>query len=91
MAVKRDFDLLRKIILEVGNSNDRVRQIEGVSPEVFSLHAKLLEDAGLVENSKHAVPNVIILRLTYKGHDALEALQESDSINWSNLVACTCR
>lgn len=90
MAMKRDFELLQLILTEAGKSGDRVRAIEGISPFEFSMHAKLLEDIGLVENSKHAVPNVIVIRLTYKGHDAFEAIQSSQSINWNNLVGCTC-
>lgn len=88
--MKRDFELLEKILLAVGNTDDRVGKIEGVSPESFSLHAKLLEDAGLVETSRHTFPEIAVIRLTYKGHDAFEALQESESINWNNLVRCAC-
>lgn len=90
MAIKRDFDLLQRILIEVGKTGDRVRGLDNVSPFDFSMHAKLLEDIGLVETSKHAVPNVIVLRLTYKGHDALEAIQDAQSINWNNLAKCTC-
>lgn len=89
--MKRDFELLKRILLEVGNTDDRVGKIDGVSPELFSLHAKLLEDAGLVETSRHTFPETTVIRLTYKGYDALEALQETESINWNNLVGCNCR
>lgn len=88
--MKRDFDLLKNILLAVSATDDRVGKIDGISPEVFALHARLLEDAGLVETSRHNFPEISVIRLTYRGHDAIEALQESSSINWSNLVRCSC-
>lgn len=89
--MKRDFELLKLILIEASKTEENLRAVNGASPHEFSMHAKLLEDVGMVETSSHPVPNVQVMRLTYKGHDAVEVIKSTENVNWSNLVTCDCK
>jgi hypothetical protein len=77
--MKRDMDLVREILLalEDGDTPLVPSQLPDRTPEEVSYHIHLLHEAGLIEgwtsktlNSPlHAVAN----RLTWEGHDFLEA------------------
>ncbi|MBI6885861.1 DUF2513 domain-containing protein [Pseudomonas putida] len=88
--MKRDLNLLERMLLTAGESGGKLNKLDGVEQDLFSFHAKLLEDISLVEVSKNDFPNTTIVRLTFKGHDVLEDIQSKDFINWSNLVGCSC-
>jgi hypothetical protein len=78
--MKRDFDLIRKILIEVQNlaPNQRLEsiEVEGYDDEIVNAHASLLIDAGLMEGSKIAFSGQYIVSaraLTWAGHDFIEA------------------
>lgn len=89
--MKRDFELLEKILVAGSKTDGLLREVDGITAEEFRFHILLLVDIGLVANTGLAGHHNSIFRLTYKGHDAIEALANAESINWNNLVGCHCR
>ncbi|WP_026354001.1 DUF2513 domain-containing protein [Woodsholea maritima] len=87
--MKRDDDLIRRILLEVEKSIDEgsppLMEIQGVSKEEFSGHTRLLVDAGFVEASVYEVLSgpspFAIKRLTWRGHEFLDSTRSPDIWN----------
>lgn len=82
--MKRDFELLRKILLNVEADQypygGRVH-IEGAADEIVGRHVALLLDAGLVEGrlittSSHGIVGASIDRLTNSGHDFVDGIKQ---------------
>lgn len=81
LPVKRDLDLIRKILLAVEESDtipgDFIDiQIESYSQEEISYHVKLSREAGLVEAvnlSSHTSFKWVPTSLTWSGHEFLDA------------------
>src|SRR5215813_3685824 len=78
--MKRDMDIVRHLLLWV--ESDRTLQLPSdVTQETFAYHAQLMIDAGLIEGTVHygsrrgiRAPDAFhIQRLTWAGHDFLEA------------------
>lgn len=74
--MKRDFDLIRKLILTIEDDSQNVSFIEinGYSKDQIGYHAYLLVDAGLakgidVTTIHDALPQWQVLHLTSAGHD----------------------
>jgi hypothetical protein len=87
--MKRDWDTIREILLcleEKGPEEHSLRLSnfqEGRSSE-FSYHVELLIEAGLIRGEMvkamgQKVPDFIITRLTWEGHELLDAIK-SDTI-----------
>jgi Hypothetical protein (DUF2513) len=77
--LKRDMDLLRSILLKVEESDSaygcRV-DIPGCSYELVYAHAKLAEDAKLIEAKfSPDLRNFHVLRLTFAGHEFLDEVR----------------
>jgi Hypothetical protein (DUF2513) len=81
MAMKRDMDLARSILLKLEESKDATGQqgvdvaIEGHFPAEVAYHVMLLSEAGLVEaddNLDFEGPDWTARRLTWAGHEFLE-------------------
>lgn len=91
--MKRDMDLVRKIMLAVEASerplDSTLIRIAGYTPDTITEHMRLLNEAGLVEGiSAYSVEHRlkwIELRLTWNGHDFLDAAR-NESI-WTETVA----
>ena len=81
--MKRDMDLIRKILLKIGeyNGDDALQdiQIEGYTPEEIAYHVYLLENAGLIEGKVlFCIDSVkpsgyAIFRLNWNGQEFLDA------------------
>ncbi len=80
--MKRDADLIRKIALETeklsaGRDLDR---LDGVEPEAFFLHAKLMAEANLIEAVItpliHGGGVAVVTALTWQGHDFAKAARD---------------
>ena len=83
--MKRDMDLVRSILIEVekqpsGFASQEIH-LEGYTDEQVGYHASIMHEAGLV----HAVdvtvlsgtsPQAVITRLTWHGHEFLDAARE---------------
>lgn len=90
--MKRDMDLVRKIMLAVEASerplDSTLIRIAGYTPDTITEHMRLLNEAGLIEGiSAYSVEHRlkwIELRLTWNGHDFLDAAR-SESI-WTETV-----
>ncbi|WP_414552499.1 DUF2513 domain-containing protein [Anabaena sp. CCY 0017] len=86
--MKRDMDLIRKIILNIeanqhGFANHNF-QIEGYTSEQISYHSYLIIQGGLAEgitttNVQSSSPTAIIRNLTWQGHEFADAAR-NDSI-----------
>lgn len=86
--MKRDMDLLRKIVLTIesaphGFAPDNL-EIEGYESEEIAYHCYLLVQGGLAEGSKttnfgSSSPAAIIHNLTWQGHEFADAAK-NDSI-----------
>ena len=46
--MKRDMDVIRRIVLAARDEATPVRGLEGVSGEIFAEHVRLLEEAGIL-------------------------------------------
>jgi len=84
--MKRDMDLIRQIVMAVRDNPGPhlITSIEGVESEVYVEHARLLDEAGLVEatiiDDIHGVSGLATInRLTWSGHDFADAI-ESDTV-----------
>ncbi|MCS4508908.1 DUF2513 domain-containing protein [Xylophilus ampelinus] len=80
--MKRDMDLVRKILLAVADSphGSQLQQLDGVSNEDFTLHAIWLAEAGLViaitSDQAVSATYALILRLTWQGCDFVDAIRD---------------
>jgi hypothetical protein len=76
--MKRDMDVIRAIVLEVRSSDSPVSRVDGIESDVFSTHAQLLEEAGLVhaaiQGDKRAARAAVIFRLSWAGHDFADSI-----------------
>ncbi len=85
--MKRDFELIRKLLLELekleaGGATDIVRVSEAVEADfqVTKAHLELLVDAGLVKG--HAgFSGFIVTALTWEGYDFLDALRSEEAMS----------
>lgn len=77
--MKRDFDLIRKILLYVEENHDgiydKVKPFDGYSEEEFLYHCELLTDNGFIEGKVHRAmggSGVFMCKdLTWAGQDYL--------------------
>lgn len=88
--MKRDADLIRKILLEIEEKSENympvVPKIEGYSEEEISYHLGLLHQAGLVDalNLHHSGrDHWQVKSLTWQGHEFLDAARNADAWNWA--------
>lgn len=77
--MKRDMDLIRRIVLAARDSDGHLSNLEGVEQEQFCIHVQLLEEAGLVRASlnmgQKGIPiSAIIWRLTWAGQDFADSI-----------------
>lgn len=85
--MKRDPDLIRKILIEIerGSGDGYMTvTVEGYSEEEINYHLSLLNDAGFivgVETRGDDKSNWMVSRLTWSGHEFLEAA--SDDTRWN--------
>jgi len=84
--MKRDMDLVRKILLSLEERNEFVGtivpEIEGYSKNQIFYHIKLMAEADLVvahDLTSSAGPHLAVSRLTTWGHDFLDSAR-SESI-----------
>jgi len=78
-TMKRDMDLVRKILLEVESRPNSGRhnavQIEGYDKEIIVYHINLLAEAGLLHlygSEELYIPGAVT-HLTWEGHEFLDA------------------
>lgn len=82
--MKRDFDLIRRILADIenvpaGKSLDKITYPEYDQPIIYE-HINILEEAGLIKAKKGpGIAKVHITGLTWAGHDFLNSAKD-DSI-----------
>lgn len=84
--MKRDMDLVRSLLLQLeehphGYPPDDI-EMDGYSEEEVGYHFLLMVEAGLIEGEEFSTigsssPSVIPTRLTWYGHDFLDACRDS--------------
>jgi len=82
--MKRDMDLVRRILLAVEAKQDGYLPLEdlavpGYSAEQIAYHTCLLQEAGLIEGTAcngPSGPEVIPVKLTWAGHELLDLARE---------------
>lgn len=84
--MKRDMDLVRQILLdstaqEDGYANDNP-MLEGYTEDQIGHHIYLMHEAGLVEAADTSAmdsssPTAILISVTWKGHDFIEAARSN--------------
>lgn len=87
--MKRNMDLVRKVLLSVQDNSDE--HLTGFSEDEIKYHQRLVIEVDLAEgkihesiSSKGEVPSaVFIKKLTWSGHDFIDAI-ESES-NWNKV------
>ena len=81
--MKRDMDIIRRIVLAARDEATPVRSLDGVSADVFAEHVRLLEEAGLVGAAVQLVQQrataALVWRLTWAGHEFADAIS-SDTL-----------
>lgn len=82
--MKRDWDLIRKILIEVeglGDTRSAVEQIDGTDYEAVSYHIHLMIDAGLVEGQctqgMDGPLRCYASALTWEGHEFLDKIRSA--------------
>ena len=78
--MKRDMDLLREILLQVETREPKQPlevKIEGRDRQEIVGHVHLLQEARFVEASFTGGPTAIVHRLTWDGHEFLDAVRDS--------------
>lgn len=79
--MKRDFDVIRKILLDVEEAKDLegvyAPKIENVEEEVVKYHLLLMRDAGLIDGIEVSTLgdgfNLRRINMTWAGHDFLDS------------------
>lgn len=82
--MQRDMDLVRKILMSVADNPSGWAssnlKIEGYTDEEVGYHSLIMIEAGLVAGQDVTImgssPEGLITRLTWQGHEFLEAAQE---------------
>ena len=93
--MKRDWDLIRKILLKLEEKADNTSFLEndvfdGVSPIIVNYHYKLLEQAGLItleDLSDLDGENYVALSLTWQGHEFFDKIRSDNVWNKINNAA----
>jgi hypothetical protein len=94
--MKRDMELIRKILIAIEQSPSasppsevQELQMEGYSEEEVGYHALLIIEAGLAKGKditgSGLGPRGLITRLTWQGHEFLDAVQ--DDTRWAKARA----
>ncbi len=86
--MERNYEVVKKLLLFTKLKGESFMEVEGVSDTEFFNHAELLADAGLIKISYFNENMIRILRLTWKGHDAAEALETKplNKIEWHRYI-----
>lgn len=88
--MRRDMDVIRKIVLAVRDAPGIINAVEGIAPGDFAFHAQLLEEAGLVSaaiqgGGKRIAEAVVVFRLTWAGQDFADSI--ADDTIWEKAKA----
>ena len=81
--MKRDMDLIREILLkieehDVNSPSSTNLEIEGYSPREVYEHARLMENAGLIEDAHFDLAgNTWVQRITLSGYDYLDKVRDN--------------
>ena len=86
--MKRDMDIVRRILFAVEETNGvdlREIKVEKIDESIVGYHLVIMIEAGLIEGSYQSIdgygcPHVLVSRLTWKGHDFLDACR--DETRW---------
>lgn len=86
--MKRDMDIIRKIVLALRDSDTVISKVEGIPDNDYLVHAQLIIEAGLAEGKiaksgqNFAIPgHVMLVRLTWTGQDFADAIQDDNLWN----------
>ncbi len=89
--MKRDFDLVRKILLQFEEKESSTivekPEVEGYSYEILSYHCRLLYDAGflrcepVVSTTSDRIIKVYPFELTWDGHEFLDKIRSETTWN----------
>lgn len=87
--MKRDWDVVRKILLAVEaqeTSSGRVEptSIQGYDEENVVYHMKIMDEAGLIEtwsSATHSGPYRAALSMTWEGHEFLDQIRQDTMWN----------
>lgn len=89
--MKRDWDVVRKVLLAVEDLPDRKsaiteQDVDGIDSDDVYHHALILIEAGYVvghEGVKQGGKSVFLQRLTWAGHELLDAIRQQSK--WNNI------
>jgi len=74
-------DVIRQIVLAVREAKGGVGGLDGLEPDVFAEHVRLLDEAGLVTAAVQAVQQrttaAVVWRLTWAGQDFADAIKDT--------------
>lgn len=86
--MKRNWDLIRKILIEVeelGNTQSVVEHVDGTDSEAVSYHIHLMIDSGLVEGQcsqgMDGPLRCFASALTWEGHEFLDKIRSATMWN----------
>lgn len=86
--MKRDFEVIKKILLHAKETGNSFREVPGVSEIEFFDNAELLCDAGLIKLTYFNETMITVQRLTWHGHDAADFMlkEGAEKLDWSRFV-----
>jgi DNA-binding HxlR family transcriptional regulator len=86
--MKRDMDLVRKILFNVESQEKQGSdiEIEGCDPDTLRLHLRLMEEAGLLHKVTITSGSMSCMRLTWAGYDFLEAARNDTRWNRAKTI-----
>lgn len=82
--MKRDMDVVRKIVLALRGSATSIESVNGLEDAQYRMHAQLLPEAGLaeglagsfLENATNIPSYVELVRLTWAGQDFADSIDD---------------
>ncbi len=73
LKMKRDYELIRKILLEVEANNGQCLVYSNLHE---TYQCAIMKDAGLLDGLIHENADAFVSRLTWDGHDFLDSIRE---------------
>lgn len=74
--MKRDFDLVRSLLLDLENSSEAAIYVDFEHGDEAVHQLRIMLDAGFIRGKDKGFGTVYVERLTWEGHDFLDAVRD---------------
>ena len=88
--MRRDMDVVRQLLLQLEEERASL-EVEGCSDQTVLNHLDLMEEGGLIKanvirTDQNSVTNVLVERITWQGHDFLDAARSEEIWNHTKKI-----